>query len=81
MVAREYFYVAAWGQLMAFPRWHIEREQERAAIHKAPADVVFYSTGETRWVRIGEVVNQTNREWVEKIVAELRGAVPGGRGQ
>lgn len=82
MVAKEFYYIAAWGQLMQSARYYVEREQEKAAHQSAPFDAVFYSSGEKRWVRVGEILNIDNRDRVERFAAALRGPVwRGAKGQ
>lgn len=67
----DYRLLRAWCRLVWCSDEQAERRLAEAVADNAPADALFYSVADNRWVRYDEITARNTREDLERILAEL----------
>jgi hypothetical protein len=67
MNEQAYRYIRAWGKWLHSHSWYIGEQVDRARREGAPADAIYRSDAEGRWVTVGEITDPQTRDRVERI--------------
>ena len=65
IVPGKYRHIVAWGKWLGFTPQTVLESVELADADDAPEDAIQKIDG--RWLRVGDIANQTNRERVDKL--------------